>query len=74
MDNYSLAHTKWNCKYQIVFTPKYRRKSDLQANFCGYRPDYPEVVRPERSSNHRSSGIACRWKKLFFFIDKITYF
>lgn len=22
----SLAHTKWVCKYYIVFTPKYRRK------------------------------------------------
>ena len=22
----SLSHTKWNCKYHIVFTPKYRRK------------------------------------------------
>ena len=21
-----LAHTKWMCKYHIVFTPKYRRK------------------------------------------------
>ena len=25
-DIYSLAHTKWNCKYHIVFAPKYRRK------------------------------------------------
>lgn len=25
-DNRSLAHTKWNCKYHIVFAPKYRRK------------------------------------------------
>ena len=25
MDNNSLAHTKWNCKYHIVFAPKYRR-------------------------------------------------
>ncbi len=24
-DNKSLAHTKWNCKYHIVFAPKYRR-------------------------------------------------
>lgn len=24
--SYSLAHTKWMCKYHIVFTPKYRRK------------------------------------------------
>ena len=22
----SLAHTQWNCKYHIVFAPKYRRK------------------------------------------------
>jgi len=22
----SLAHTRWNCKYHLVFTPKYRRK------------------------------------------------
>ena len=22
----SLTHTKWMCKYHIVFTPKYRRK------------------------------------------------
>ena len=26
MDNESLAHTSWNCKYHIVFAPKYRRQ------------------------------------------------
>ena len=26
LDVNSLAHTKWNCKYHIVFAPKYRRK------------------------------------------------
>ena len=25
-DNNSLAHTSWNCKYHVVFAPKYRRK------------------------------------------------
>ena len=25
-DKKSLAHTTWNCKYHIVFAPKYRRK------------------------------------------------
>ena len=25
-DIHSLSHTKWNCKYHIVFAPKYRRK------------------------------------------------
>ena len=23
-DNNSLAHTTWNCKYHIVFAPKYK--------------------------------------------------
>ncbi len=27
MDNKSLSHTQWNCKYHIVFTPKYRRQA-----------------------------------------------
>ena len=26
-DESSLSHTKWNCQYHIVFTPKYRRKA-----------------------------------------------
>jgi putative transposase len=28
MDEYeSLSHTKWECKYHVVFIPKYRRKT-----------------------------------------------
>ena len=26
-DTHSLSHTKWNCKYHVVFAPKYRRKA-----------------------------------------------
>ena len=26
MDMNSLSHTKWECKYHIVFAPKFRRK------------------------------------------------
>lgn len=26
MDSKSIAHTKWNCTYHIVFIPKYRRR------------------------------------------------
>ena len=35
----SLAHTKWMCKYHIVFTPKYRRK----AIYNQYREDLGDV-------------------------------
>ena len=27
MDKNSLSHTSWNCKYHIVFAPKFRRKA-----------------------------------------------
>ncbi|EHI97374.1 transposase IS200-family protein [Clostridium sp. DL-VIII] len=27
MDEDNLSHTKWSCKYHIVFIPKYRRKT-----------------------------------------------
>ena len=35
MDNNSLAHTKWDCKYHLVFAPKYRRQviyKDIKAD------------------------------------------
>lgn len=38
---YSLAHTKWLCKYPIVFTPKYRRK----IIYNQYRKDLGEILR-----------------------------
>ena len=37
----SLAHTKWMCKYHIVFTPKYRRK----IIYNQYRKDIQEYIR-----------------------------
>ena len=37
----SLAHTKWMCKYHIVFTPKYRRK----VIYNQYRKDLGEILR-----------------------------
>ena len=38
---HSLAHTKWMCKYHIVFTPKYRRK----AIYGELRKDIREYLR-----------------------------
>ena len=46
-DTHSLAHTVWNCKYHIVFAPKYRRKV-----FYGQRRyDIGQILRE-----------LCRWK------------
>ncbi|EBS4548397.1 hypothetical protein DQK32_25040, partial [Salmonella enterica subsp. enterica serovar Newport] len=36
-DEKSLAHTRWNCKYHIVFAPKYRRQV-FDANVRSYAP------------------------------------
>ena len=43
----SLAHTKWMCKYHIVFTPKYRRK----IIYNKLKGDIVEILRD-----------LCRWK------------
>ena len=29
----SLSHSKWNCKYHIVFAPKYRRQEIIKTLF-----------------------------------------
>ena len=45
----SLSHTSWNCKYHIVFAPKYRRKV-----FYGQkRKEIGEILRK-----------LCEWKKV----------
>ncbi len=41
MDENSLTHTKWDCKYHIVFAPKYRQKT-----ICGkYKADIGKKLR-----------------------------
>ena len=37
----SLSHTKWLCKYHIVFTPKYRRK----IIYNQYRESIKEIIK-----------------------------
>ena len=41
-DTSGLSHTKWNCQYHIVFTPKYRRK----AIYGKLRADIGKYLRP----------------------------
>ena len=40
-DNNSLAHTTWNCKYHIVFAPKYRR----QIIYGKYKASIGQILR-----------------------------
>ena len=37
----SLAHSKWNCKYHIVFAPKYRRK----VFYAEHREEIRDIIR-----------------------------
>ena len=48
-DTNGLAHTKWNCKYHIVFAPKYRRK----VFFGEKRREIGKILRQ-----------LCEWKKV----------
>ena len=48
-DTKSLAHTTWNCKYHIVFAPKYRRK----IIYWKLRAEIGKILRE-----------LCNWKKI----------
>ena len=60
LDTDSLAHTKWNCKYHIVFAPKYRRqviygkiKTDIGQilrKLCEYKG--VEIIEAEACPDH----------------------
>ena len=60
LDTNSLAHTQWNCKYHIVFAPKYRRqimygkiKSDIGMmlrKLCEYKGI--EIIEAEACKDH----------------------
>ncbi len=45
----SLAHTKWNCRYHVVFAPKYMRK----VFFGQYREEIGKILRS-----------LCEWKQV----------
>ena len=49
MNEDSIAHTKWNCKYHIVFTPKFRRK----AIYGKLKADIGKIIRE-----------LCKWKEV----------
>ena len=49
MDKDSLSHTTWDCKYNIVFAPKFRRK----AINGKYRADIGKILRE-----------LCAWKEV----------
>ena len=60
MDNNSLSYTKWDCKYHIVFAPKYRRqiiygkiKTDIGKilrQLCEYKG--VEIIEAEACKDH----------------------
>ena len=56
----SLSHTRWNCQYHIVFTPKYRRKTIYKKlcrdiwiylrRLCDYKDI--EIIEAQACSDH----------------------
>ena len=60
LDTDSLAHTSWNCKYHIVFSPKYRRQviygkikkdiGQMLRKLCEYKG--VEIIEAEACKDH----------------------
>lgn len=56
MDTNSLSHTKWNCKYHVVFASKYKRK----VIYGKLRLEIEKILRQliyTKGRNNRSKGM-----------------
>lgn len=73
-DTNSLAHSTWNCKYHIVFAPKYRRKvfygqkrkeiGAILRRLCEYKN--VNIIEAEVCPDHVHMlvyGILCRYSR-----------
>ena len=57
MDTNSLAHTKWNCKYHLVFALKFRRK---------------EIYGEQKAEIGKILRQLCEWKGVNIMADQIS--
>ena len=63
----SLAHTTWECKYHIVFSPKYRRQEISVSSFMGYLKGKSSLIIFERHANLKYKyGNRVFWAKGYF--------
>ena len=58
MDTNSLAHTKWNCKYHLVFALKFRRK---------------EIYGEQKAEIGKILRQLCEWKGVNIMADQISF-
>ena len=49
-----LSHTKWNCKYHIVFAPKYRRKVLKKKKRIEVGKIFKAIMCVKKNKNNRS--------------------
>jgi putative transposase len=49
----SLSHSRWDCKYHVVFVPKRRRKTLFWAHSSRTRRDFSRVGAPKGMPDHR---------------------
>ena len=64
-DIHSLSHSKWNCKYHIVFAPKFRRKvfygekkreiGKILRTLCEWKG--VSIMQPETGNNRRKKSM-----------------
>ena len=72
MDNLSIAHTRWNCTYHIVFIPKYRRKimygelkrelAEILKKLCEMKQ--VRLIEGKVCVNHVHMSF-CHWQRIF---------
>ena len=84
LDVSSLAHTKWECKYHIVFAPKYRRQiiygkikqdiGQMLRKLCEYKGIvnalYDYMTGAKTAEEVSEIGISCENTRLVFAAER----
>src|SRR3984893_5048676 len=54
----SLSHSKWECKYHVVFVPQTTAQSDFRAKASAFGGDFPRPGPAEGVPDHRRASDA----------------
>ena len=71
---YALAHTKWMCKYHIIFTPQVSQKNHLLQNKTRYHEIFRHLCQYKGAEIIEGHMMPDRFRMLVLLPPKLTLF
>ena len=71
---YNLSHTKWMCKYHIIFTPQVSQKNHLLQNKTRYHENFRHLCQYKGAEIIEGHMMPDRFRMLVLLPPKLTLF